>query len=143
MKYSGPFRLAPLAPRGLDHELIWGALCLAAFATAWSFPYWKPFFPSSCLFRLATGCPCPLCGGTHAAAALAHGAWGEAWRFNPLAAAGAAGAGVYVAYAAMAVLANRRVRATRPLGRAAGWAMRFATGAVVAANWLYLLLAGR
>ena len=36
-----------------------------------------------CLFRAATGLPCPLCGGTHACAALVQGEWGAAWQANP------------------------------------------------------------
>jgi hypothetical protein len=43
-----------------------------------------------CGFRWLTGRPCPLCGMTHALAALAQGRWSEAIAFNalcPLAAA--------------------------------------------------------
>lgn len=36
-----------------------------------------------CLFRAASGLPCPLCGGTHAGAALAHGDLLAAWQANP------------------------------------------------------------
>lgn len=36
-----------------------------------------------CLFRALTGWPCPLCGGTHACAALVQGDWVGAWAANP------------------------------------------------------------
>lgn len=36
-----------------------------------------------CAFRQFTGQPCPLCGGTHACAALAQGDLLAAWQANP------------------------------------------------------------
>ena len=36
-----------------------------------------------CGFRALTGMPCPLCGGTHACAALVQGDWAAAWAANP------------------------------------------------------------
>lgn len=35
-----------------------------------------------CGFRALTGMPCPLCGGTHACAALVQGDWAAAWAAN-------------------------------------------------------------
>ena len=40
---------------------------------------------TSCLFRHATGIPCPLCGLTRAMLALALGDWREVLRLHPLA----------------------------------------------------------
>ncbi|MDD2545765.1 MAG: DUF2752 domain-containing protein [Burkholderiaceae bacterium] len=37
----------------------------------------------ACPFRWLTGLPCPLCGGTHACAALLQGQWGAAWQAHP------------------------------------------------------------
>jgi hypothetical protein len=37
----------------------------------------------TCAFRHLTGQPCPLCGGTHACAALARGDLLAAWQANP------------------------------------------------------------
>lgn len=36
-----------------------------------------------CAFRALTGLPCPLCGGTHACAALVQGDLAAAWAANP------------------------------------------------------------
>lgn len=36
-----------------------------------------------CGFRHVTGVPCPLCGGTHACAALSRGDFLAAWQANP------------------------------------------------------------
>ena len=36
-----------------------------------------------CGFRALTGMPCPLCGDTHACAALVQGDWAAAWAANP------------------------------------------------------------
>jgi hypothetical protein len=40
--------------------------------------------PTICPFALLTGHACPLCGGTRAAAALAHGDVAGAWSLHPL-----------------------------------------------------------
>jgi hypothetical protein len=37
-----------------------------------------------CPLRDLTGLPCPTCGGTHAAVAMSHGRWAEAFAANPL-----------------------------------------------------------
>ena len=39
----------------------------------------------ACLFRLATGVDCPLCGMTRATLAIGHGDWAAAFGFHPLA----------------------------------------------------------
>ena len=41
-----------------------------------------------CPLRDLTGVPCPTCGGTHAAVALAEGRWADAVAANPLVALG-------------------------------------------------------
>lgn len=47
-------------------------------------PWWLEHGASvGCVFRALTGLPCPLCGGTHACAALVQGDWAGAWAANP------------------------------------------------------------
>lgn len=36
-----------------------------------------------CAFKALTGCPCPLCGGTHLVHALGQGDWSGAWQAQP------------------------------------------------------------
>ena len=57
-----------------------------------------------CPLRDATGLPCPTCGGTHAAMALAAGRFAEAWRANPLVTACTVGGACWVLCAAAATL---------------------------------------
>ena len=53
---------------------------LAMAATPlWLQSGWGP----TCGFRALTGLPCPLCGGTHACAALVQGDWVGAWAAHP------------------------------------------------------------
>ena len=53
---------------------------LAMAATPlWLQSGWGP----TCGFRALTGLPCPLCGGTHACAALVQGDWAGAWAAHP------------------------------------------------------------
>lgn len=37
-----------------------------------------------CVFKLASGLPCPACGTTRSIIALWHGDWRASWRINPL-----------------------------------------------------------
>jgi hypothetical protein len=71
------------------------------------------------------GIPCLTCGSTRALLALARFDVGAAFSWNPLAAAGAA-------------LAGRGVETPRPTP-----ALRAALALAVAANWVFLVAAGR
>jgi hypothetical protein len=67
-----------------DRTLRWCA-ALAYLVSAFVPMAWLDRAPTLCPFRLLTGYPCPGCGGTHAFVALAHGQFGAAWAYNPLA----------------------------------------------------------
>ena len=61
-----------------------------AFGLGWPLamaatPWWlgQDGLGVGCGFRALTGMPCPLCGGTHACAALVQGDWAAAWAANP------------------------------------------------------------
>ncbi len=84
---------------------------------------------TTCVFRHATDLPCPTCGGTRAAIALAEGQPIRATMSNPLVTMGLIGLPVW--------LVVRRVRPadTRPVsGRVLAVFL-----ALILANWVYLL----
>ena len=61
-----------------------------AFGLGWPLamaatPWWlgQDGLGVGCGLRALTGMPCPLCGGTHACAALVQGDWAAAWAANP------------------------------------------------------------
>jgi hypothetical protein len=122
---------------GRQLGFLWGGAALACAAAA-------PFAPAlalslpPCLFRELTGIPCPTCGGTRALLALARLDPGAAIAWNPLAAAAAIlfVAGGVVALAA--ALARREVRPPRPTP-----VLRAALVLSFAANWLFVVVAGR
>ena len=58
-------------------------LALLGIAAASALLAWSPLH-GDCGFKLATGAPCPGCGMTRAAGALASGDLGAAWRWHPL-----------------------------------------------------------
>jgi hypothetical protein len=124
----------PRIPRWvLAVVLVW--LALLGLAVAVSHAHGTP--AQLCWFKRATGLPCPTCGTTRALEALASGRLLDALAVNPL---------VMVLLSAMAlVLAVRvmtrralTVRLSAPLRRGALWAAL----AIVALNWVYLIVRG-
>ena len=92
-----------------------------------------------CVWKRITGLPCAGCGGTRAADSLLHGNFGAAFVMNPAAVAGIFLCVLLAAYAGSVLLF--RLEPLRPaLLNGRGW--RIAVPAVLAANWIYLLLAG-
>jgi len=90
-----------------------------------------------CLFKGLTGHPCPTCGATRAALALASGHPWRAFLWNPLLVAAGALAAAGFAFRAATGL-TPRFRWTRQ-GRALAV---FALAAAVLANWAYLFRSG-
>jgi hypothetical protein len=92
-----------------------------------------------CPFKELTGLPCATCGMTHAFVHLAHGELGRALAANPL--------GALLAFAAwaFALLDLVRVAAALPLPSLGARGARIAARvglAAIAANWLFVVLAG-
>ena len=91
-----------------------------------------------CGFRALTGMPCPLCGGTHACAALVQGDWAAAWAANP---------GALVLLLWLVLLAGQAVvegaQGRRRVARWPWWhrAVLAAVGGVLVLSWV-LRLAG-
>jgi Protein of unknown function (DUF2752) len=95
-----------------------------------------------CTFKMLTGLPCPTCGVTRAVIALSRGQIAHGLFMNPLAAIACGAALVYLVYAA-AVLALRLPRLRPVLSPAGGRALRAATVAAIAINWMWLIATGR
>jgi hypothetical protein len=134
----------PLAGREVDHERLWLSVSLAgaALAILWVAAGHEELPRLICPFRHLTGIPCVACGGTRAILALTRGDVQAAFVWNPLVAAFAIAALVFLFYAAVvtALRAPRlRVRLAerdRSLFRAAAWT-------AIASNWVFLILQGR
>ncbi len=134
--------------RGVDFELLGLGLSVGAILLAWTYPFWRDFYPFACPLKSWTGIPCAFCGGTRAVHAWAHGHALESWLMNPLVSVGAAAATLYLPYALFCVLLRpqKRLRisgfpsSTSPAFR---WSIRLGFALVVLANWVYLILDGR
>ncbi len=89
----------PLHPHARQLRLAGGLGWPLAMAAT---PWWlgQGGWGIGCGFRALTGLPCPLCGGTHACAALVQGDLAAAWAANP---------GALVLLAWLAVLAGQAV----------------------------------
>jgi hypothetical protein len=118
--------------------LLWGGVALALLALG---PFGEGLAANlpGCFFRSVTGFPCPTCGGTRAALALARFDFPTAFHSNPLltlALLFLVGGGLA---AGAVALAGRGVREP---ARVPGW-VRAGLVLVLAANWFFLIVDGR
>ena len=67
-----------------------------------------------CAFRHLSGQPCPLCGATHACAALLDGNLAAAWQANPGLLPLVALAAIHTVTLSLEALAGRRIGSSRP-----------------------------
>jgi hypothetical protein len=131
-----------LAPLEIDHEKLWlmvggASLCLLGVALA------TPGIQlPRCVFKTATGLPCPTCGVTRTVIALSRGDLSRALFMNPLAAV-ACGIGlVYLLYAGV-VLALGLPRLRPVVSPATARHLRITTVTLLAVNWAWLIATGR
>ena len=131
-----------MSPRRFSRQasLLWGATSLAtALLAIWPGVARLQRALPLCPFRLLTGWPCLGCGSGRALAALSRGELGAALEANPLAVVGALGFSLGGLVAALAALAGRPLAEPRSLAGGA----RVAAVALLAADWAYLVWAGR
>jgi hypothetical protein len=93
-----------------------------------------------CVWKAVTGIPCASCGGTRAVGMLVHGQWSSALVMNPAVVAAVVCSGPVVIYAMLVVVF--RVEPWRPCAVTVRL-LRILFVAVLAANWLFVILAGR
>jgi hypothetical protein len=125
----------------VDHELLWLLVGAGTLVCAWVWRRLALPWPH-CIFLDLTGIPCPTCGATRCLLFLARGQFFEAIRMNPLAfcALGVTGAAaVYAITVLLFRLPRVRIRADRKAARF----VRITVAALLAANWSYLIFAGR
>jgi len=122
--------------RGLALVLALGALSAAALAP---FLPWLASFVPGCPLHALTGVPCPGCGTTRAALALARGDVPAAFGWNPLAAAAFLFGGAACLVAPLWVASGRALPSLAPALPRRG---RIALVAAVGANWAWLVVRG-
>jgi hypothetical protein len=130
----------PLAPRETDHELVWLGVSSVGLALAASWFALKLPWPI-CLFHVLTGRPCLTCGATRSAIAFFHGHLLTALKWNPLAFLCYCALSLFNVHAfATVVMRTPRLRIVR-LGSSERKSLRGFAIALLALNWVYLLLA--
>jgi len=123
---------------GRQLGLIWGGVATALVVAAPVGPHLAGALPG-CLFRSIVGIPCPACGSTRAALALAGFDFPGAFAVSPLAAAAwvaLVAGGVAAGGAALAGVGVPELPARLPV-----W-LRAAVVVAVLANWAYLIWSG-
>src|SRR5450432_295361 len=130
----------PLAPREIDHELLWLIVSCATFAGLASWVAARLPTPQ-CAFRSLTGLPCITCGATRAAIQFFHGHFAASFLFNPLAFLALCSLLALDVYA-LAVIAARAPRLRLGnFSRAEKRLARLLGIILLAGNWIYLLTA--
>jgi hypothetical protein len=136
-----PMRIVrrPLAPREINHELIWLSATLVSLglAAAW-FSLGLPW--PRCVFHELTGLPCVTCGMTRCGIQFFHGHFLAALKWNPLVFTALCGVIAFDLYA-FATLTTRalRLRISFCTQRAKTF-MRTSVISALVLNWIYLLL---
>lgn len=128
------------APRELDYELLLSGISIGGLgAGALWFALHLPW--PHCAFRALTGLPCVTCGATRSLIQLLHGHFLAAWTLNPLAFLALCATAAFDLYA-LAVLTTRAPRLRiGHFARAEKNFARILVIALLASNWIYLLVA--
>ncbi len=135
-------RLQRWRDREFDHELVWSLVGLSCLIGG--FVWLELFGPPrlACPVKTVTGLPCPSCGATRCALALARGDVGAALRLQPGLFALVALSCVYIPYA-LTVVIGRLPRVRVRLSSRERLALRVAVPLAFVALWVFLVLDGR
>lgn len=135
-----PPPLPPAARMAPERTILLVSAAAGATALFWMFRNALHFPDWQCGWKVFTGLPCVGCGGTRAMSFLLHGDWRSAFLMNP----GAVFVAVFWAVISLYALGVvfLKIRPWR-LSWAVHIPWRWLVVAGVAANWIYLLAAGR
>ena len=128
-----------LDPGETDHELIWLSVSVASIglAAAW-FVLGLPW--PRCLFHDLTGRPCVTCGMTRSAIQFFQGHFLAAFQWNPFVFSALCGLSVFNAYAFIVLVMRAPRLRIGPFSRCEKISIRVSVVALLALNWIYLLL---
>jgi len=130
------FVLQHRRPGEIEYGIIYGLIAVIVLGAAFALPVLS--FAPGCVFKAATGFPCPTCGATRSVVHIAHGDIGKAFSLNPLVTAIVI---LVVAYfmASLASVLFRLPRISFVCSQNEGTVIRGLSVAVFCANWLYLI----
>lgn len=129
---------------------LWVSVGGLLVVAGWTWPAWGGWLSIACPLKQLSGWPCLTCGGTRAFVAAVAGRWVEALGWNPLVGLGGVALVVGLPLASAVLLSGSRQRGA-PSFRGSGGVLRHLAGArwwrlaalgALAANWIYLVLAG-
>jgi len=127
-----------------DYELVFGVLIIPlsfifALVITRLPAHWAPY----CLFRRATGIPCPACGSFRSVVLLSRGYFTQAWITQPLMATLILMAILFMIYSWIVVLFRLPRLRLEETGRHVKLLLVLLIVTVTAANWIYLLIQAR
>jgi hypothetical protein len=118
-------------------HLIWGAIAICAIIAAGFVTYFMRDLPV-CPFKALTGYPCLTCGGTRCLAEMAHLSLWQGFKFNPFIWLTVVGMIAFSLLVALGFLFKRGIAIT--LSENEKKAIRFSIIALMAINWIYLII---
>jgi hypothetical protein len=132
----------PLFPGENDPELTWGLVIAVGgiLAIGWLL---SGLPTPLCPLHILTGFPCPTCGMTRGFSCLLHGHLEAAILFNPLLMALVFGITLYLLYCVVVVSAGLPRLRWEPLTKITALAVRVGVVALIAGNWIYLIVRER
>ncbi len=131
------FSLNKRAPGTIEFGVIYGGIVLIILIAGRFLPVLV--FTPSCVFKTLTGLSCPTCGSTRCIVFLAHGNIASAFFMNPLIAAAAMGAMLFLPYSLFTFIFDLP-RLGVALAENEKYRLRIMTVLLVLANWLYLVI---
>jgi len=137
-----PMEWRRLREKEIDHEFLW--LAVSTVSIALGVVWLKAGLPApGCVFHNFTGFACPTCGGTRCLRDFVAGHYWAAFVWNPLVFCVLVWTVLFDLYAILVLfLRLPRARISHvSSGTATG--LRVVAVAMIAANWMYLIAAGR